>query len=45
MTTNVDEPAKASPPTGPSGNHGSRSGLSRVFNARVLEAAMLPIAL
>ncbi len=42
MTTNVDEPAEAAPPPASKGS-AAGSGLSRVFNARVLEASMLPI--
>ncbi|MCL2418217.1 MAG: ABC transporter permease [Conexibacteraceae bacterium] len=50
MTTDVDEPAgQASPggpqpPAGPAGPAGGRSGLSRIFNARVAEASLLPFA-
>ncbi len=44
MTTNVDEPAEASSPVTPSGPSGSRSGFSRIFNARVAEASLLPFA-
>ncbi|HEX3801515.1 MAG TPA: ABC transporter permease [Solirubrobacteraceae bacterium] len=44
MTTNVDESAEAAPPTGPSQRSGNRSGLFRIFNARMAEASLLPFA-
>ncbi|MGH3025493.1 MAG: ABC transporter permease, partial [Gaiellaceae bacterium] len=44
MTTNVDKPAAPSAPSSPGGESGRRSGLSRVFNTRMLEASLLPIA-
>jgi ribose transport system permease protein len=44
MTTNVDEQAEAAPPPAPAGRPGDGSGLSRIFNARLAEASMLPFA-
>ena len=43
MTTNVDTPPAHSAPSGPGGS-GRPGGLSRIFNARVAEASLLPIA-
>jgi ribose transport system permease protein len=43
MTTNVDEPAETAP-RAPSGQPGPSSWRSRIFNIRVLEASLLPIA-
>jgi ribose transport system permease protein len=44
MTTDLDTPAEHSAPSSPGGGDGRRSGLSRVFNARVAEASLLPFA-
>ncbi len=44
MTTNVDESAETTPPVTPGPRTASRVGLSRVLNARLFEASMLPIA-
>src|SRR5579875_1070215 len=43
MTTNVDTSAEHAAASGPGGSQ-PRSGLSRIFNARVAEASMLPLA-
>ncbi len=43
MTTNVDEPSEAAPPPAPAKGSDAGSGLSRVFNSRMLEASLLPI--
>lgn len=42
MTTNVDQPTETTPSGAPSGAPAPRSGLSRIFNARVAEASLLP---
>ena len=42
MTTNVDTPAGHSAPSG--GGSKPKSGRSRIFNARLAEASLLPIA-
>jgi ribose transport system permease protein len=44
MTTNVDASAEPTVPSNSGGGSGPKSGLSRVFNARVAEASLLPIA-
>ncbi|MDE3131559.1 MAG: ABC transporter permease [Acidobacteriota bacterium] len=44
MTTNVDKSAEPSAPSGPDAGYGGRSGLARIFNARVAEASLLPVA-
>ena len=44
MTTNVDPPAEQTAPSSPGGGPKRRSGLSRIFNARIAEASMLPFA-
>lgn len=44
MTTNVDESAGQTAPSNPGGGSGRKSGASRIFNARVAEASLLPIA-
>jgi ribose transport system permease protein len=44
MTTNVDESAEQTAPSSPGGSSGPRSGLSRIANARVAEASLLPFA-
>ena len=44
MTTNVDAPAEQTAPSNPGGSPSRRSGLSRIFNARVAEASLLPFA-
>lgn len=45
MTTNVDTPGEQTVASGgPGGAPGRRSGLSRVFSARVAEASLLPFA-
>lgn len=44
MTTNVDSPAEDSAQTSPAGAPRPRSGGSRLLNARVGEALMLPVA-
>jgi ribose transport system permease protein len=44
MTTNVDTPAEAGAPASRGGGPGRRSGLSRIMNARVAEASLLPFA-
>ena len=42
MTTNVDTPAGQTAPSG--GGEKPKSGASRIFNARIAEASMLPFA-
>jgi ribose transport system permease protein len=44
MTTNVDESTEPTAPSSRGGSSGPKSGLSRIFNARVAEASLLPIA-
>jgi ribose transport system permease protein len=44
MTTNVDESAETTPPLTPPQRPASRGALTRVLNARLFEASMLPIA-
>jgi ribose transport system permease protein len=44
MTTNVDPPAEHAAPSSPGGAPKPSSGLSRIFNARVAEASLLPFA-
>src|SRR5579875_2961435 len=43
MTTNVDTSAEHAAASGPGGSQ-PRSGLSRIFNARIAEASLLPLA-
>jgi ribose transport system permease protein len=44
MTTNVDDSAGTTPPAAPPEQPKPRAGGSRIFNARVVEASLLPIA-
>lgn len=44
MSTNVDDKAESTPPNAPSKRPGPPAGGSRIFNSRLLEASMLPIA-
>jgi ribose transport system permease protein len=44
MTTNVDTPAEPSAPSSTGGGPARRSGLSRLLNARTVEASLLPFA-
>ncbi len=44
MTTNVDTPSESAPPPNSKGGPERRSVARRIFNARVAEASMLPIA-
>ena len=44
MTTNVDEPAETTPPAPPAQKPASSNALKKVFNGRVFEASLLPLA-
>jgi ribose transport system permease protein len=44
MTTNVDESVDPTTPSSPGRSRGPRSGISRIFNARLAEASLLPFA-